>query len=145
MFGWHHGLNGHKFEWTPELVMDREAWRTAVHGVAKSQTWLSNWTELNWPSVNNHEKKTEPSYIAGGRIIWCNCLENSLAVPYKVKYIVTYVVTTGPTILPLVIYPRKRKMYDCFAQEYLQQLCHSHLKLEANQTSFTGERINTLQ
>ena len=30
-----------------ELVMDREAWHTAVHGVTKNRTWLSNWTELS--------------------------------------------------------------------------------------------------
>ena len=34
-----------------ELVMDREALRTAVHGVANSQTWLSDWTELKYSCV----------------------------------------------------------------------------------------------
>ena len=31
-----------------ELVMDREAWSPAIHGLTKTRIWLSNWTELNW-------------------------------------------------------------------------------------------------
>ena len=42
MVGWHHQLNGHKCEQAPELVMDREVWHTAVHGVAKSLTRQSD-------------------------------------------------------------------------------------------------------
>ena len=40
-----------------ELVMDREAWRAAIHGVAKSWTWLSDWTELNWTELNVPARK----------------------------------------------------------------------------------------
>ena len=36
-----------------ELVMDREAWRAVIHAVAKSQTWLSDWTELKTPSITD--------------------------------------------------------------------------------------------
>ena len=42
MVGWHHRPNGHEFEQAPEKVTDREAWRAAVHGVAESQTRLSD-------------------------------------------------------------------------------------------------------
>ena len=45
MAGWHHRIDGRELSELRELVMDREAWRAAIHGVTKSQTRLSNWTE----------------------------------------------------------------------------------------------------
>ena len=51
MAGWHHGLDGLSLSELREMLMDREAWRAATHGVAKSWTRLSDWTELNWTDV----------------------------------------------------------------------------------------------
>ena len=42
-----------------ELAMDREAWRAVVHAVAKSWTWLINWTELNWNTEKSSQTSTQ--------------------------------------------------------------------------------------
>ena len=43
-----------------EMVMDREGWRATVHGVTKSQTQLSNWTDLNWMQKTWKTRKKGP-------------------------------------------------------------------------------------
>ena len=59
MAGWHHWLDGHESSELWGLVMDREAWRAAIHGVTKSWTQLSDWTELNWEGINSRTLSPE--------------------------------------------------------------------------------------
>ena len=54
-----------------ELVMDREAWRAAIHGVTKSRTWLSEWTKL----IRNLSSMVTNSYM-----YWCRLMGRGHAV-----------------------------------------------------------------
>ena len=66
-----------------ELVMDREAWRAAIHGVAKSRTQLSDWTELNWtPILITHLPATFPSRPDLPSWIWYCEWHHYLASPF---------------------------------------------------------------
>ena len=58
-----------------ELVMDREAWRAAVHGVSKSQIWLNDWTKLISQSRIQYiiETKSFSSPLAAAICYWENC------------------------------------------------------------------------
>ena len=62
-----------------QLVIDREAWRAAVHVVAKSRTWLSDWTELNstlQDQFNNHSVGSLPQIFS--QIMWFLYLFHSI-------------------------------------------------------------------
>ena len=66
-----------------DLAMDREAWHAAVHRVAKSRTWLSYWTELNFMLFNSIHITLHKINICGsaGKESTCNAEDLSVSVP----------------------------------------------------------------
>ena len=63
MIGWYHWLNGHEFEQTSGDGKDRDAWHTAVSGVTKSCTQLSDWiTSKSLKKIHLEEKEKNCYY-----------------------------------------------------------------------------------
>ena len=76
-----------------ELVMDREAWHATIHGVAKSRTWLRDWTELNWTDgfsssqVQLWELDNKKGWVPKNWCLWTVVLEKTLESPLDSKEI----------------------------------------------------------
>ena len=64
MAGWHPNSMDVNLGELRELVTDREAWRAAIHGVAKVRTQLSDWTELKWALLSEKAMATHSSSLA---------------------------------------------------------------------------------
>ena len=113
--------------WTPvkwtvcglqELVMGREAWRAAVHGVAKSRTRLRDWTELNWTDGESSTGVVDRAWIYIS-ITWfeeqSNFLNNS-HFPYpaitplsNIKFLSKY----GCISMPLIYFNQSVSLFLC--------------------------------
>ena len=101
-----------------KLVMDREAWHAVIHGVDKSRTWLSNWTELNWTELKN-----KSSIIHLRCIWWCLFFLNFLIIGEKTSIYFLLLKTESGSGLSWKYAP----VYNLF-QYAFTVYCKNHLK-----------------
>ena len=115
MTGWHHQLGEHEFEQALGVGDGQEAWRAAVHGVAKSQTPLSDWTELNFYVYRE--------ILASILIHWYICIQSPLMDPCSYLRVLAHVF--------FVPVPRKPLTSNCMSSYFSVQraltICHSGL------------------
>ena len=111
-----------------ELVMDTEAWRAAIHGVAKSRTQLSDWTELNWSylctmfsSFHWVRQGCGPSVIRLTSFLWvwfqCVCPLMTSCNTYRLTWVsltlgVGYLFTAAPAKRSHCSLPRTRGIFS---------------------------------
>ena len=105
------------------LVMDREAWRAVIHGVAKSRTWLSNWTELNWTEASNSRKTSTSALLTTPKplTVWLttNCGKFWKRWDYQ---------TTWPALWEICTQVRKQQLELDMKQQTCSKLGKEYIK-----------------
>ena len=123
MAGWQHRLHVSLGE-LQELVMDREAWSAVIHGVPKSRTRLSDWTELNWmlpvksPLILYHRSIWVTATIMCTKTPFPYCL-----IFFKVISLIYYHISQAIRILTVLIQTCSRSMVNI-------KLKPSHLQIQ---------------
>ena len=95
-----------------ELVMGREAWSAEVHGIAKSQTWLSDWTEM----VSNKQKKLKEFHIEHP------CIHNidSINIMNILLYLLCHMFLHFPSINPSYFWMRFKVICSTSVLQYIK-------------------------
>ena len=113
-----------------ELVMDREAWRGALHGVTRSWTWLSDWTELNW-SAEEEMALSLPAVTRASWDCWNYGVESSVLGDPVTWFLLSSLPSHSLTLLQVVT-PVLQKP---FITELLSCVCHCfHYSFPSNTT-----------
>ena len=88
-----------------ELMMDREAWRAVIHGVAKSWARLSNWTELNWYKMQRNVGRHWLNRVK----VWNKCIQvlSSIVDRLSIQKLVRLSLGCG-----IFVYNRKKMLWD---------------------------------